>query len=71
MPGHRVGDVVLLGGGDDDPRACAVLEADSHHAVTPSTAGRQEGLITMNAHLSVRQRGQVTVVKNLHFYLHL
>lgn len=36
VPGHRVGDIVLLGGSDDYPCSYAVQEADSHGAITAS-----------------------------------
>lgn len=71
MPGHRVGDVVLFGGGDNDPCSRLVQEADPQDAIAASPAGRQDGLITMHCHLGVSQRGQVAVVKHLDFNLHL
>lgn len=72
VPGHRVGDVILSGGCNDDPGPCAVQEADSDYAIAAGSAGRQDfGLIAMNFHLSICQRWQVTVVKHLDFYLHL
>lgn len=71
MPGHRIGDVVSFGGRDDDPCSCAVQEVDSQGAIAAGSAGCQDGLITMDFHLSVGQRRQVAVVEHLDFYLHL
>lgn len=71
VPGHGVGDVVWSGGGDDDPRAGAVQEADPQDAVAAGSAGRQHALIPVDLHVSVRQRGQVAAVKHLDFNLHL
>ena len=71
VPRHRVGDVVLLGSRDDDPCPRTVQEADPQDAVAAGPAGRQDGLIPMDFHLRVRQRGQVAIVEHLDFYLHL
>ena len=71
MPGHGVGDVVLFGGRDDDPRSGAVQEVDPQDAIAAGSAGRQDGLIPVDVHLSVRQRGQVTAVEHLDLDLHL
>lgn len=54
VPGHRVGDVVRFGGRDDDPRSRAVQEADSQDAIAAGPAGRQDGLIAVDFHLSGR-----------------
>lgn len=71
VPGHRVGDVVSFGGCDDYPCACAVQEADSQGAIAAGPAGRQDGLIAVDFHQSVRQLRQVAVVEHLDFYLYL
>lgn len=71
VPGHRISDVVLFGGCNDDPCSRAVQKADPHHAIAAGPTRRQQSLVTMDYHLSVRQRRQVTVVKHLDFYLHL
>lgn len=65
VPGHRVGDVVGLGGRDDDPGPRAVQEAHPQHAVAAGPAGRQHGLVAVDLHLSARQRRQVAVVEHL------
>ena len=56
VPGHRVGDVVLFGGCDDDPCSGAVQEADSQDAIAAGPAGRQDGVVAVDFHLSVHQR---------------
>lgn len=71
MPGHRIGDVVPFGGCDDDPCSCAVQEVDSQGTIAAGSAGCQDGLITMDFHVSVGQWRQVAVVKHLDFNLHL
>lgn len=71
VPGHRVGDVVSFGGGDDYPCSCAVQEADSHGAIAAGPTWCQDGLIAMDFHLSVSQWRQVTVVEHLDFNLYL
>lgn len=71
MPGHRVGDVVLFGGRDDDPCSRAVQEADPQDAIATGPARRQHGLIAVDFHLSAGQRRQVAVVEHLDFNLHL
>lgn len=53
MPGHRVGDVIPFGGCDDDPGACSVQEAESHHTIAAGMAGCQKRLIPMDFYLSV------------------
>lgn len=65
MPGHRVGDVVLFGGCNDDPGSCAVRESHSHDAIAAGSAGRQDALVAVDVHLSAAQRGQVAVVEHL------
>lgn len=71
VPGHWVGDVVLFGGCNDDPCSCPVQEAHPQDAIAACLAGRQDGLIAVDFHLSARQRWQVAVVEHLDFYLHL
>ena len=71
MPGDRVGDVILFGRWDDDPGVWTVQEADSKNAITSRPAGCQDGLVPMNHHISISQRGKVTVVEHLNSDLDL